>query len=108
MTEEKDAIYNSLANAEAYIEQLLAENKNIQQKIQSQPQPQPAVNTVAESAKIQSLTREMTETQNRLKAAEAEVQRVKKELQSQKPSDSSARLEAEVKRLLGELEEAKK
>ena len=56
LTEEKDAIYNSLANAEAYIEQLLAENKNLQQKIQSQLQPQPTVNTVAESAKVQSLT----------------------------------------------------
>jgi peptidoglycan hydrolase CwlO-like protein len=78
LTEEKDAIYSSLANAEAYIEQLLAENKNIQQKIQSQPQP--AVNTVAESAKVQSLTQELTETQNRLKAAEGEVQRIKKEL----------------------------
>jgi hypothetical protein len=76
LTEEKDTLYSSLANAEAYIEQLLAEKS----KSQTQPQPQPAVNTVAESAKVQSLTQELTETQNRLKAAEGEVQRIKKEL----------------------------
>jgi hypothetical protein len=63
-----------LANAEAYIEQLLAENKNLNHNYNH------SQITVAESAKVQSLTQELTETQNRLKAAEGEVQRIKKEL----------------------------
>jgi hypothetical protein len=43
-----------------------------------------------------------------LKAAEAEVQRVKKEFENQKPSDNTAKLEAELARLRNELEAEKK
>jgi hypothetical protein len=42
-----------------------------------------------------------------LKAAEAEVQRVTKEFENQKPSDNTTKLEAELARLRNELEAEK-